>query len=120
MLPPLQLTSLGASWPTSSARMRATGCAPLCMLWSACAAGPTPACGAQVARYVERETSVLSTGPTVAPLSLPQSLRLVIKDSKKHPGEKLVMAFAEYTNTYFATEAMDKLQVRGAGGGEWE
>lgn len=48
----------------------------------------------------------------------------MIKDSKKHPGEKLVMAFAEYTNTYFATEAMDKLQVRlGVGradGGEWE
>lgn len=43
--------------------------------------------------------------------SLLQSLRLVIKDSKKHAGEKLVMAFAEYTNTYFATEAMDKLQV---------
>ncbi len=42
---------------------------------------------------------------------VPQSLRLVIKDSKKHAGEKLVMAFAEYTNTYFATEAMDKLQV---------
>lgn len=40
----------------------------------------------------------------------------MIKDSKKHPGEKLVMAFAEYTNTYFATEAMDKLQVRGVGG----
>lgn len=28
MLPLLQLMSLGASWPTSSARMRATGCAP--------------------------------------------------------------------------------------------
>lgn len=40
-----------------------------------------------------------------------QSLRLVIKDSKKHVGEKLVMAFVEYTNTYFATEAMDQLQV---------
>jgi len=51
-----------------------------------------------------------------------QSLRLVIKDSKKHPGEKLVMAFAEYTNTYFATEAMDKLQVggeEGCGCGKW-
>ncbi len=40
----------------------------------------------------------------------------MIKDSKKHPGEKLVMAFAEYTNTYFATEAMDKLQVGGEEG----
>ena len=43
-----------------------------------------------------------------------QSLRLVIKDSKKHAGEKLVMAFVEYTNTYHATEAMDALQVGGA------
>ena len=45
----------------------------------------------------------------------------MIKDSKKHPGEKLVMAFAEYTNTYFATEAMDRLQVRWCegGGGGW-
>ncbi|PSC76514.1 U3 small nucleolar ribonucleo MPP10 [Micractinium conductrix] len=39
-----------------------------------------------------------------------RSLRLVIKDSKKHAGEKLVMAFVEYTNTYHATEAMDALQ----------
>lgn len=36
----------------------------------------------------------------------------MIKDSKKHVGEKLVMAFAEFTSTYFATEAMDRLQVR--------
>ncbi len=36
----------------------------------------------------------------------------MIKDSKKHAGEKLVMAFVEYSNTYFATEAMDALQVR--------
>ena len=56
---------------------------------------------------------IASTSPTLHPPPSCQSLRLVIKDSKKHPGEKLVMAFAEYTNTYFATEAMDKLQVRG-------
>ena len=47
-----------------------------------------------------------------------QSLRLVIKDSKKHVGEKLVMAFVEYSNTYFATEAMDALQVGGWVGGQ--
>lgn len=47
-----------------------------------------------------------------------QSLRLVIKDSKKHVGEKLVMAFVEYSNTYFATEAMDALQVGRRPGGQ--
>lgn len=40
----------------------------------------------------------------------------MIKDSKKHVGEKLVMAFAEFTSTYFATEAMDRLQARVRGG----
>ena len=45
-----------------------------------------------------------------------QGMRLVIKDSKKHVGEKLVMAFVEYSNTYFATEAMDALQVGGRAG----
>ncbi|EFN57435.1 hypothetical protein CHLNCDRAFT_142904 [Chlorella variabilis] len=39
-----------------------------------------------------------------------RSLRLVIKDSKKHVGEKLVMAFVEYSSTYFAAQAMDTLQ----------
>lgn len=54
-------------------------------------------------------------------ISLLQSLRLVIKDSKKHVGEKLVMAFVEYSSTYFAAQAMDTLQVGvgRAGGASW-
>lgn len=49
--------------------------------------------------------------PSSLPLPLPQGIRFVIKDSKKHIGEKLVMAFIEFSNTYYATECMNGLQV---------
>lgn len=47
----------------------------------------------------------------VPPTPSPQGIRFVVKDSKKHIGEKLVMAFIEFTNTYYATECMSTLQV---------
>lgn len=38
------------------------------------------------------------------------NLRLVIKDSRKYPGEKLSMAFIEYDSVKAATDAMNALQ----------
>ena len=40
-----------------------------------------------------------------------QTTRVVSKDSLKHPGEKQVMGFVEFTNAVQASAAMHTLQV---------
>ncbi len=43
-----------------------------------------------------------------------KGIRLVIKDSKKYSGQKLVMAFVEFATTSHAAQALGKLEVSGS------